>query len=48
MPARNPEDIDRLFAAALNGGDLDALVALHEPQASLTPFAIDEPFGIPA
>lgn len=37
MPARNPEDIDRLFAAALNGGDLDALVALYEPQASLTP-----------
>jgi uncharacterized protein (TIGR02246 family) len=37
MPARNPEDIDPLFAQALNAGDLDALVALYEPQASLTP-----------
>ena len=37
MTARNPEDVDRLFAEALNGGDLDALVALYEPQASLTP-----------
>ncbi len=37
MPARNPEDIDRLFAAALNARDLNALAALYEPQASLTP-----------
>ena len=37
MPAHDPQDVDRLFAAALNAGDLDALVALYEPQAALTP-----------
>ena len=37
MAARTPEDIDRLFAEALNAGSLDALVALYEPQAALMP-----------
>ena len=37
MAARTPEDVDRLFAEALNAGKLDALVALYEPQASLMP-----------
>jgi uncharacterized protein (TIGR02246 family) len=37
MAARTPEDLDRLFAEALNAGKLDALVALYEPQAALTP-----------
>jgi len=37
MAARTPEDVDRLFAEALNAGNLDALVALYEPDASLTP-----------
>jgi len=37
MPATSPEQVDQLFAAALNAGDIDALVALYEPQASLTP-----------
>lgn len=37
MPAQRPEDVDQLFAKALNAGDLDALTALYEPQASLTP-----------
>jgi uncharacterized protein (TIGR02246 family) len=37
MGARTPDEVDRLFAAALNGGDLEGLVALYEPQASLTP-----------
>jgi len=37
MPARNPEELDRLFSEALNAGNLDALVALYEPQATLTP-----------
>jgi len=37
MTARTPEDLDRLFAEALNAGKLDALVALYEPQAALTP-----------
>ena len=37
MPARNPEELDRLFSEALNAGNLEALVALYEPQATLTP-----------
>ena len=37
MTARTPEDVDRLFAEALNAGNLDALVVLYEPDASLTP-----------
>jgi ketosteroid isomerase-like protein len=37
MPARNPEALDRLFSEALNAGHLDALVALYESQAALTP-----------
>ncbi len=37
MSAQTPEDIDRLFAEALNAGKLDALVALYEPQATLAP-----------
>ena len=36
MPARTPEDLDREFEKALNAGDLDALAALYEPQATLT------------
>ncbi len=35
MPAHKPEELDELFAQALNSGDLDALVALYEPQACL-------------
>jgi uncharacterized protein (TIGR02246 family) len=37
VTARTPEDLDRLFAEALNSANLDALVALYEPQAALTP-----------
>jgi uncharacterized protein (TIGR02246 family) len=37
MPTRTPEDVDRLFAEAMNAGDLDALMALYEPNATLTP-----------
>jgi uncharacterized protein (TIGR02246 family) len=37
MTARIPEDLDQLFAEALNAGSLDALVALYEPQAALMP-----------
>jgi uncharacterized protein (TIGR02246 family) len=37
MPAHNPEELDQLFVNALHSGDLDALVALYEPQACLTP-----------
>ena len=35
MAARNPEDLDRLFAGALNTGNLEELMGLYEPQASL-------------
>lgn len=34
MPARRPEDLDKLFGEAMNAGNLDALVALYEPGAS--------------
>jgi uncharacterized protein (TIGR02246 family) len=34
MP-RTPEDCDRLFEEYVNGGDLDALVALYEPSGVL-------------
>ena len=37
MPARNPEDLNRIFGDALNAGDLDALTALYEPGAALRP-----------
>jgi len=37
MSARQPEQIDELFAQALNAGDLDALMALYEPEAALLP-----------
>ena len=37
MPARTPEQIDQLFAEALNAGDVDALVELYEPNASMRP-----------
>jgi uncharacterized protein (TIGR02246 family) len=35
MTARTPEDCDRLFAEYVNAGDLDALIELYEPRASL-------------
>lgn len=33
MPPRGPEDCDRLFAEALNAGDVDGVVALYEESA---------------
>jgi uncharacterized protein (TIGR02246 family) len=35
MPAHKPEELLELFVQALNSADLDALVALYEPQACL-------------
>ena len=35
MPARTPEQLDRLFAEALNAGNAEAVLALYEPGASL-------------
>jgi uncharacterized protein (TIGR02246 family) len=37
MPARTPEEVDRLFAEALNAGDIESLLSLYEPQAALAP-----------
>jgi uncharacterized protein (TIGR02246 family) len=37
MSARQPDEIHRAFAAAFNAGDLDALLALYEPDASIAP-----------
>ena len=37
MPAMNPGDLDQLFGEALNAGDLEALLALYEANASFTP-----------
>lgn len=35
MPAQSPEEIHALLAAAVNAGDVDAFVALHEPDATV-------------
>ena len=35
MPARTPSEIHALFLAAFNQGDLEGLVALYEPDATL-------------
>ena len=37
MPAMNPGDLDRLFGEALNSGNIEALLALYEVNASLIP-----------
>ncbi len=37
MPARSPEEVDALFEKALNAGNLEGLVALYEPDATLIP-----------
>ena len=37
MPASEPEQMHRLFEEAFNAGDLEALMALYEPDASLVP-----------
>ena len=34
MPARSPEEIHALIAAAFNAGDLDAFLELHEEHAA--------------
>jgi hypothetical protein len=37
MPARKPEELDVLFAEAINAGDIEALIKLYEPGPSLMP-----------
>ncbi len=33
MPAMNPVELDQLFGEALNLGNIEALLALYEPEA---------------
>jgi uncharacterized protein (TIGR02246 family) len=35
MPARTPEEVDRLFEKCLNAGDVEGIVALYEPEGTL-------------
>ena len=37
MIAKTPDEVDTLFAKALNAADLDALMSLYEADASLMP-----------
>ena len=37
MPATEPEQIHRLFEQAFNAADLEGLLALYEPDATLVP-----------
>ena len=37
MPAQKPQDLHLLFANALNSGDINGLVNLYEPTATLVP-----------
>ena len=43
MPARTPEESSELFTDAVNRGDLDALIALYEPDAISQPPTPDPP-----
>ena len=36
MPAHKPEELDVLFAKAVNAGDIEAVMKLYEPTASFT------------
>ena len=37
MPAHTPEEVQRLWAEAFSAHDLEALMALYEPEATLIP-----------
>ncbi len=37
MPARNPEDCDRLVCEAITAGDIEAALALYESTATFVP-----------
>jgi ketosteroid isomerase-like protein len=37
MPATEPEQMHGLFEEAFNAGDIEALIALYEPEAALVP-----------
>jgi len=48
MRATQPADLDRLFEQLLNAADLEGLVALYEPNASLTLMRVHEVTGTSA
>lgn len=48
MPATTPEDAHRLFVNAFNAGDVEALLALYEPDAVLCNAAGEIKAGLPA
>ena len=48
MPASKPEEMHRCFAEAFNAGDMEALIALYEPGASLVPQPGQAVVGHPA
>ena len=48
MPAMNPVEMDQLFGEALNSGNLEALLALYEPDASFNPEPGQEVHGTDA
>ncbi len=48
MPARTPEELERLFAESANAGDLEGLVALYEPAAGIAPEPGKIVYGEPA
>ena len=48
MPARTPEELDVLFANAINAGDIEAAIELYEPGACLMPDPGQVAFGISA
>ncbi len=35
MPASNPEDVGRLIVEAISNGDVDAVIAMYEPEAAM-------------
>ena len=48
MGANKPEDMHKLFTAAFNAGNLEALMALYEPDAQLVPQPGEVATGHPA
>ena len=48
MTAERPEQVIELFAASLNGGDVDAAIALYEPEAAFAPQPDERVVGLAA
>ncbi len=48
MPAMKPVELDQMFGEALNSGNLEALLALYEPDASFNPEPGQEVHGTDA